>query len=109
VNSENKNTNTCIHLAHILQSHMQSVSYGNSATLPAGEVFYHSIDILDFLNFRQKRHSEWPHNTHWYIFKWRAPQQSLRTHRSLKAYCAALWWWSFLFFHFNGAPVEWNW
>jgi hypothetical protein len=44
---------------------------------------------------------------------WRAPQQMLRTHRSLKAYCVTLWWrWSvFFFFVFlsNGAPVEWNW
>jgi hypothetical protein len=23
---------------------------------------------------------------------WRAPQQKLRTHRSLEAYCATLWW-----------------
>jgi hypothetical protein len=34
----------------------------------------------------------------------------LRTHRSLKDYCATLWWrWSFFIFHFNRAPVEWNW
>jgi hypothetical protein len=36
----------------------------------------------------------------------------LRTHRSLEASCATLWWrrWKFfLHFHFNGAPVEWNW
>jgi hypothetical protein len=39
----------------------------------------------------------------------------LRTHRSLKAYCATLWWrwrerWSVSFiFSSNGAPVEWNW
>jgi hypothetical protein len=50
-------------------------------------------------------------------FLWRrAPQQKLRTHRSLEAYCATLWWrwrerWSLFFFIFpsNGAPVEWNW
>jgi hypothetical protein len=41
----------------------------------------------------------------------RAPQQKLRTHRSLKAYCATLWWRYKFFFIFpsNGAPVEWNW
>ena len=42
----------------------------------------------------------------------RAPQQMLRTHRSLKAYCANLWWrWSVFFFIFpsHSAPVEWNW
>jgi hypothetical protein len=41
----------------------------------------------------------------------RSPQQMLRTHRSLKAYCATLWWrWSGIFiFPSNGAPVEWNW
>jgi hypothetical protein len=31
---------------------------------------------------------------------WRAPQQMLRTHRSLKAYCATLWWRWLLFFSF---------
>jgi hypothetical protein len=42
----------------------------------------------------------------------RASQQMLRTHRSLEAYCATLWWrWFNFFFVFpcNGAPVEWNW
>jgi hypothetical protein len=42
---------------------------------------------------------------------WRAPQQKLRTHRSLEAYCATLWWrWLVFFFVFpyNGAPVERN-
>jgi hypothetical protein len=40
------------------------------------------------------------------FFLWRrAPQQTLRTHRSLKTYCATLWWrwrerWLF-FFHFS--------
>jgi hypothetical protein len=38
----------------------------------------------------------------------------LRTHRSLKASCATLWWrWKndlfFFIFPCNGAPVEWNW
>jgi hypothetical protein len=46
---------------------------------------------------------------------WKAPQQMLRTHRSLEAYCATLWrrwreWWSvFFIFPSNLAPVEWNW
>jgi hypothetical protein len=42
---------------------------------------------------------------------WRAPQQMLRTPRSLEAYCATLWWRWLVFFVFpcNGAPVEWNW
>jgi hypothetical protein len=43
---------------------------------------------------------------------WSAPQQMLRAHRSLEAYCATLWWrWLVLFFvsPCNGAPVEWNW
>jgi hypothetical protein len=51
----------------------------------------------------------------WYIrvffLWWRAPQQKLRTHRSLEAYCATLWWrWLviFRFFPRNGTPVEWN-
>jgi hypothetical protein len=43
----------------------------------------------------------------------RAPQQMLRTHRSLKSYCATLWWrWNmiiFFIFSSNGAPVQWNW
>jgi hypothetical protein len=35
----------------------------------------------------------------------------LRTHRSLEAYCATLWWKWLVFFVFpyNGAQVEWNW
>jgi hypothetical protein len=42
---------------------------------------------------------------------WRAPQQTLRTHHSLEAYCATLWWrWLvFTVFPCNGAPMEWNW
>jgi hypothetical protein len=42
---------------------------------------------------------------------WRAPQQKLRTHRSLEVYCATLWWrWlGFFVFPSNGAPVERNW
>jgi hypothetical protein len=42
---------------------------------------------------------------------WRAPQQMLRTHRNLEAYCVTLWWRSLNFFFFpsNGALVEWNW
>jgi hypothetical protein len=41
----------------------------------------------------------------------KAPQQMLRTHRSLESYCATLWWrWSVCFvFPCNRAPVEWNW
>jgi hypothetical protein len=35
----------------------------------------------------------------------------LRTHRSLEAYCATLWWRCLVFFVFpcTEAPVEWNW
>jgi hypothetical protein len=46
------------------------------------------------------------------FFYWRVPQQMLRTHRSLEAYCANMWWrWLLFFFAFpcNGAPIEWNW
>jgi hypothetical protein len=34
------------------------------------------------------------------FFLWRAPQQMLRTHRSLEAYCATLWWRWLVFFPF---------
>jgi hypothetical protein len=42
---------------------------------------------------------------------WRAPQQMLRTHCSLEAYCTTLVPKMIVFFVFpyNGAPVEWNW
>ena len=45
------------------------------------------------------------------FLRWRAPQQMLQTHRSLKAFCATLWWrWLvFLVFPCNVAPVELNW
>jgi hypothetical protein len=41
----------------------------------------------------------------------RAPHQTLRTHRSLDASCATLWWRWLVFsvFPCNGAPGEWNW
>jgi hypothetical protein len=47
----------------------------------------------------------------------RAPQQKIRTHRSLNAYCATLVMkikrkmisYFFLIYPSNGAPVEWNW
>ena len=36
------------------------------------------------------------------FFLRRGPQQMLRTHRSLKAYCASLWWrWLVFFLHFS--------
>jgi hypothetical protein len=46
-----------------------------------------------------------------FLLWWRAPQQMLRTHRSLKAYCATCDEHDYCFFVFscNGAPVEWNW
>jgi hypothetical protein len=46
-----------------------------------------------------------------YFVRWRAPQKLLRTHRSLEAYCATLWWrWLALSaFPSIGALVEWNW
>jgi hypothetical protein len=42
---------------------------------------------------------------------WRAPQHMLRTHRSLEAYCATLWWrWLvfFSFFHVMEHRLGWN-
>jgi hypothetical protein len=54
-----------------------------------------------------------PPSCRWYLrfFLWRAPQQMLRRHRSLEAYCATLWWrwFAFSIFPSNGSPVEWNW
>jgi hypothetical protein len=45
------------------------------------------------------------------FLSWGAPQQMLRTHRSLEAYFAALLRRRYDFFAFscNGAPMEWNW
>jgi hypothetical protein len=46
------------------------------------------------------------------IFYWRAPQQMLRTHRSLEGLmCNPMrkMMRFFLLFHCNGAPMEWNW
>jgi hypothetical protein len=42
---------------------------------------------------------------------WRAPQQMLRTHRSLEAYCSNPWWRRLILFvfSFNGALMEWKW
>jgi hypothetical protein len=41
-------------------------------------------------------------------FLWRAPQQMLRTHRSLEAYCETLWWrWLFVLF-FRVMEHRWN-
>ena len=58
-------------------------------------------------------HILWQHVAFFLPFVlWRAPQQMLRTHRSLEAYGTTLWWrWLVFLFVFpcNGAPVEWNW
>jgi hypothetical protein len=45
------------------------------------------------------------------FFYWSAPQQMLRTHRSLEGLLCnpVMKMKFFLLFHFNGAPVEWNW
>jgi hypothetical protein len=43
------------------------------------------------------------------FFLWRrAPQQMLRTHRSLKAYCATLWWRWLVFSFFLVMEQRWN-
>jgi hypothetical protein len=50
-------------------------------------------------------------DSYMYFFYLRAPQQMLRTHRSLEAYYANLVMKTikfFLLFHFNGATVERN-
>jgi hypothetical protein len=40
---------------------------------------------------------------------WRAPQQMLRTHSSLEAYCAILWWrWLVFFSFFRVTEHRWN-
>jgi hypothetical protein len=47
-----------------------------------------------------------------FFFYWRAPQQMLQTHRNLEGLLcntAMKMIKLFLLFHFNGAPVEWNW
>ena len=43
------------------------------------------------------------------FFLWKAPQQMLRTHRSLETYCATLWWrWLVLFSFFQVMEHRWN-
>jgi hypothetical protein len=39
---------------------------------------------------------------------WRAPQQTLRTHRSLEAYCENLWWRLLVFSFFRVMEHRWN-
>jgi hypothetical protein len=64
---------------------------------------YLSLNVIFQLN------SKTPHFLT-FFFNWRAPQQMPRTHCSLKAYCATLWWrWLVSFCFCNGARVEWNW
>jgi hypothetical protein len=58
----------------------------------------------------------WLNKPAWWIslfLWWRAPQQILRTHRSLKAYCATLWWrwrerWLVFFLFFQVMEQRWN-
>ena len=40
---------------------------------------------------------------------WRAPQQMLRTHRSLEAYCATVWWWWWRWIVFFCLVMEYRW
>jgi hypothetical protein len=52
---------------------------------------------------------QYKNNFPWSIFLWRTPQQMLRTHRSLKACCATLWWrWLVLFSFFLVMEPRWN-
>jgi hypothetical protein len=44
----------------------------------------------------------------WVFLWWRAPQQKLRTHRSLEAYCATLWWIWLVFSFFRVMGQRWN-
>jgi hypothetical protein len=58
----------------------------------------------------RQRRPWWNNLIFFYMVK--GPQQMLRTHHSLKAFCAILWWrWAVFLpsFTSNGAPVEWNW
>jgi hypothetical protein len=48
------------------------------------------------------------HNAKYLFLWWRAPQQMLRTHRSLKAYCATLWWRWLVFSFFLVMEHRWN-
>jgi hypothetical protein len=43
-----------------------------------------------------------------FFFWWRAPQKMLRTHRSLEAYCANLWWRWLVFSFFRVMEHRWN-
>jgi hypothetical protein len=44
-----------------------------------------------------------------FFFVWRAPQQMLRTHRSLQPYCATVWWrWLIFFSFFQIMEHRWN-
>jgi hypothetical protein len=45
---------------------------------------------------------------HNFFLWWRAPQQMLRTHRSLEAYCATLWWRWLVFSFFRVMEHMWN-
>jgi hypothetical protein len=42
------------------------------------------------------------------VFWWRVPQQMLRTHRSLEAYCATLWWRWLVFSFYCVMEHRWN-
>jgi hypothetical protein len=76
---------------------------GSTAQLPK----WHDIKVIHF-HITAKAYFSCP-----FFFKWwRAPQQTLRTHRSLEASCATLWWrwrrWWLFFIHFLIMEHRWN-
>jgi hypothetical protein len=83
-----------------------------------GDPVSHSATNMDVVTIQPSRCCLQSNSTNVYppfFTWWRAPQQMLRTHHSLKAFCATLWWWRWRWavflpsFTSNGAPVEWNW
>jgi hypothetical protein len=49
-----------------------------------------------------------PNTLPFFFLWWKAPQQMLRTHRSLEAYCATLWWRWLINFFFLVMDHPWN-
>jgi hypothetical protein len=72
------------------------------------------VEEIYWLATRLLASQERPFFTDFFFKWWRVPQQTLRTHRSLEAYCATLWWrwrwwwWLLLFVLFLVMEHRWN-
>jgi hypothetical protein len=67
------------------------------------------VNVCKLFSVGHKNMVIWPTEIRFFLVVAKGPQQTLRTHRSLEAYCATLWWrWWLFFVIFLVMEQRWN-